>query len=152
MALDPSEVLILEHLQTNARLPNAKVAELTNISESSCWRKTRLLEESGIIRRYAAIVDPKKMGLNFEAVVQINLDRHDTEGVGAFVALLKQCKEVIECLSTTGDFDYLLRIVCQDIDAYNDFIENRLFPNKSIRSMRTNVVLRRIKSDAPISP
>lgn len=152
MALDPSEVLILEHLQTNARLPNAKVAELTNISESSCWRKTRLLEESGIIRRYAAIVDPKKMGLNFEAVVQINLDRHDTEGVGGFVALLKQCKEVIECLSTTGDFDYLLRIVCQDIDAYNDFIENRLFPNKSIRSMRTNVVLRRIKSDAPISP
>ncbi|MEL6522370.1 MAG: Lrp/AsnC family transcriptional regulator [Pseudomonadota bacterium] len=150
MALEEKEREILEKLQRDARASNAQLAEQVSMSESSCWRKVRSMEDVGIIQRYAAIVDPKKMGLHFEAVVQINLDRHNEEAVNALVELLQQCDEVIDCLAITGDFDYLLRVICKDIDAYNDFIEQNLFSNRGIGSMKTNVVLKRIKADAPV--
>lgn len=150
MKLDEKERALLTILQQDARVSNAQLAEKTVMSDSSCWRKTKALEESGIIRRYSAVVDPRKMGLAFEAVVQINLDRHNRSAVDELVDVLMQCEEVIECLATTGDFDFLLRIFCPDIEAYNDFIEQHLFNHRSIRSMRTNVVLKRIKTDTPI--
>ena len=152
MGLDHSEKLILDQLQKNARLSNAKLAEATHLSESSCWRKTKTMEEAGIIRRYSAIVEPKKLGLNFEAIVQIILDRHHTGGTTELENILINCDEVVECLRTTGDFDFLLKVVSRDIDAYNAFMERHLFSTKTIRSMRTNVVLKSVKVNSAISP
>ena len=150
MALEQKERALLNALQKDARISNAQLAETTSMSETSCWRKVRSMEQVGIIQRYAAIVDPKKLGLNFEAVVQINLDRHNEAAVEALVDLLLRCDEVIDCLATTGDFDFLIRVVCPDIEAYNSFMEQHLFSNRGVRSMRTNVVLKRIKSAAPL--
>ena len=148
--LDRLSIDILHELQADARLPNAQLAELVETSSSSCWRKVKALEEDGVILRYAAIVDPRKMGRNFEAIVHLHLDRHDAEGVEQLTELLMTCDEVIECFATTGDFDYHIRVLCADIESYNEFLESILFRNSSIKSTKTNVVLKQVKSNAPI--
>lgn len=148
--LDKHDMSILQELQADARLANAQLAERTNLSSSSCWRRVKAMEESGTICHYAAIVEPKKMGLNFEAIVHLHLDRHDAKGVARLTKLLEECSEIVECFATTGDFDYHMRVLCADIESYNEFLESTLFHHSSIRSMKTNVVLKRIKSSAPI--
>lgn len=148
--LDKLSLDILNELQSDARLPNAQLAELVETSSSSCWRKVKALEEAGVILRYAAIVDPREMGLSFEAIVHLHLDRHDAEGVEQLTELLKARDEVVECFATTGDFDYHMRVLCADIESYNEFLESVLFRHSSIRSTKTNVVLKQVKSNTPI--
>lgn len=149
-AMDDIDRKLLMFLQQDSRLPNAQLAEKLNISASSCWRRVKALEEAGIVERYAAIVNPKRMGLRFEAIVHVHLTRHDTEALARFIAAVQRREEVTECYATTGQADYHLRILCRDIDAYNEFLEGFLFVQPAVNSAQTNVVLRRIKANAPV--
>ncbi len=137
-------------LQQDSRLPNAQLAERLNISASACWRRVKALEDAGVIERYSAIVNPVAMGLGFEAIVHVHLTRHDTEALARFIAAVQRRDEVTECYATTGQADYHLRVLCRDIDAYNAFLEQFLFLHPAVNSAQTNVVLRRIKSNAPV--
>lgn len=144
--IDDTERLLLNALQEDSRLANAQIAEQTNLSPSSCWRRIKSLEERGIIERYTVALNAARMDLGFEAIVHLQLDRHDTNGVAQLSELLKARSEVIECFATTGTADYHMRVLCSDIEAYNRFLEEVLFSNRSVRSAQTNVVLKRIKS------
>jgi DNA-binding Lrp family transcriptional regulator len=146
-AVDRKLILLL---QQDARLPNAALAERLNISASACWRRVKALEEAGVITRYAAIVDPAAMGLRFEAIVHVHLTRHDSEALARFIAAVQRREEVTACYATTGQADYHLHIQCRDIEAYNDFLERFLFTQPAVNSAQTNVILRRIKSNAPV--
>jgi DNA-binding Lrp family transcriptional regulator len=137
-------------LQQDARQSNAQLAEKLNISASACWRRVRALEEAGVIERYGAMVNPVAMGLGFEAIVHVHLTRHDTQALARFIAAVQLREEVTECFATTGQADYHLRVLCRDIDAYNTFLEDFLFVQPAVNSAQTNVVLRRIKSNAPL--
>ena len=150
--MDATDHKALVLLQEDSRQPNAQLAERLNISASACWRRVKALEDAGVIERYAAVVNPRAMGLGFEAIVHVHLRRHDTQGLEQFIAAVKRREEVIECYATTGQADYHLRVLCADIDAYNVFLERFLFAQTAVQSAQTNVVLRRIKSDAPIRP
>ena len=150
--MDATDHKALVLLQEDSRQPNAQLAERLNISASACWRRVKALEDAGVIERYAAVVNPRAMGLGFEAIVYVHLRRHDTQGLEQFIAAVKRREEVIECYATTGQADYHLRVLCADIDAYNVFLERFLFAQTAVQSAQTNVVLRRIKSDAPIRP
>ena len=150
--MDATDQKALVLLQEDSRQPNAQLAERLNISASACWRRVKALEDAGVIERYAAVVNPRAMGLGFEAIVHVHLRRHDTQGLEQFIAAVKRREEVIECYATTGQADYHLRVLCADIDAYNVFLERFLFAQTAVQSAQTNVVLRRIKSDAPIRP
>lgn len=148
--MDSTDRQLLRLLQQDSRLPNAQLAETLNISASACWRRVKALEEAGVIDRYAAIVNPVAMGLTFEAMVHVHLTRHDTQALQRFIAAVQQRREVVECFATTGQADYHLRVLCEDIDGYNAFLEQFLFVHPAVNSAQTNVVLRRIKSNAPI--
>jgi DNA-binding Lrp family transcriptional regulator len=148
--IDSTDRKILDLLQENSQTPNAQIAESVGLSVSSCWRKTNALQASGVIRRYTVALDPRKVGLNFEAIVHLQLDRHDAEGVAALSELLATRPEVIDCFATTGVADYQMRVLCRDLDAYNQFLEQVLFRNSSVRSAQTNVVLKSIKSGGRI--
>lgn len=150
--MDDVDRQLIMLLQQDTRPSNAQVAEQLNISASACWRRVKALEDAGVIERYAAVVNPKAMGLSFEAIVHVHLRRHDTEALERFIAAVHRRDEVIECYATTGQADYHLRVLCADIDAYNDFLERFLFVQAAVQSAQTNVVLRRIKSDAPVRP
>ena len=148
--MDETDRKLLLLVQRDSRLPNAQLAEQLNISASACWRRVKALEEAGIITRYAAVVDPQALGLGFEAIVHVHLTRHDTEALDRFIAAVRQRDEVMDVYATTGQADYHLRVLCRDIDSYNAFLEQFLFMQPVVNSAQTNVILRRIKTNAPV--
>ncbi|MBD3664118.1 Lrp/AsnC family transcriptional regulator [Sulfitobacter aestuariivivens] len=148
--MDSIDQELIYLLQTDSRLPNAQLADKLNISASACWRRVKALEDSGVISRYAAIVDPAAMGRGFEAIVHVHLTRHDSDALTRFIDAVRQRDEVTECFATTGQADYHLRVLCRDIDSYNQFLEGFLFTQSVVNSAQTNVILRRIKANAPI--
>lgn len=148
--MDATDRKLIHLLQQDARLPNAQLAEKLSISASACWRRVKALEEGGVIERYGAVINPTAMGLGFEAIVHVHLTRHDTQALGRFISAVHLREEVTECYATTGQADYHLRVLCRDLDAYNHFLEQFLFVQPAVASAQTNVVLRRIKSNAPL--
>lgn len=141
---------LLAALQSNARISNQELAETVGMSASACWRRVRALEEAGIIRRYAAILDATKAGRPFHAVVHVMLARHDHSHVDTFIAEVQRRPEVLDCFAVTGEADYHLRVVCEDIDAYNRFLEGFLFRLPGIANVRTNLVLKNIKQETAL--
>jgi len=122
------------------------------MSPSSLWRRVRLLEESGIIERYGAVVNPHAMGLTFEAIVHVHPARHDPDDIVAFIRAVETRSEVQECYATTGQADYHLRVLCKDLAAFNVFLEGFLFRLSAVASAQTNVVLRALKRNRPVEP
>lgn len=152
MELDDRDRQILRLLQQDCRISNADLAERVNMSPSACWRKTRSLEEVGIIDGYRADVTAPAVGLTFQALVQVQLTRHNPEHLADFIDAVATRPEIMECYATTGQADYQLRVLCRDIAAYNAFLETFLFRLPAVDSAQTNVVLREIKRSrvAPI--
>lgn len=138
---------LLRLLQADARISNQELAGRSGMSASACWRRVRALEEAGVIRRYAAVVDAGAAGLAFHAVVHVTLTRHDQGHVETFIAEVSRRPEVLDCLATTGEADYHLRVVCAGLDAYNRFLEGFLFRLPGIATVRTNLVLKAIKQE-----
>lgn len=145
MQLDERDKQILKLLQSDCRISNADLAEQVSMSASACWRKIRALEDSGVIEGYRAGVSPQAVGLGFQALVHVQLARHNPEHLTDFITAVKTRQEVVDCYATTGQADYHLRVLCRDIAAYNDFLENFLFRLPAVESAQTNVVLREIK-------
>lgn len=150
LELDDRDRRILALLQKNSRMSNADLADAVGMSASALWRRVRALEESGVIERYGAVVNPAAMGLGFEAIVHVHLTRHDPDRIVEFIRGIETCKEVQECYSTTGQADYHLRVLCRDLAAYNGFLENFLFRLPAVASAQTNVVLRPVKRNRPV--
>ncbi len=144
--LDSQDQQILARLQQDGRLTNQQLASEVGMSSSACWRRVRGLEDADIIKAYAAIVDPKAAGFMTEAILHVSLERHDSRFVEEFEARMRERPEVLDCFATTGDADYHLRVVVRDIDAYNRFLDGFMFRLPGIRHVRTNMVLREIKS------
>lgn len=141
-----SDRKLLRVLQGDARLSNQELAERVGMSASACWRRVKQLEEAGVIVGYPAIVDAAAVGLGFSAIVHVTLTRHEASHAATFVQRVVERPEVLECFSTTGEADYHLRVVCRDKDAYNVFLEDFLFRLPAIAHVRTNLILKEIKS------
>jgi Lrp/AsnC family leucine-responsive transcriptional regulator len=148
--IDGPDRRLLTHLQKDGRRSNQDLAADIGISSSACWRRVRALEETGIITRYAALVDREKAGFATSAILHVSLDRHDEKFVTQFVSRVRQRPEVLECFATTGDADYHLRVVVCDIAAYNRFLDDFMFKLPGIRQVRTNVILKEIKYDVAL--
>lgn len=146
MHLEPRDLQILDLLQRDSRLSNQDLAERVGMSTSACWRRVRALEEAGVIRGYRAEIDPRQAGLAFHAIIHVRLVRHAREIVERFVAEVMRHEEVQDCYATTGSADYHLRVLCRDLDAFNDFMERTLFRLEGIANIQTNLVLRHIKA------
>ncbi|MCD1627429.1 Lrp/AsnC family transcriptional regulator [Seohaeicola saemankumensis] len=143
--LDPSDQRILDALREDSRISNADLADRAGLSPSSCWRRVKALEESGIIRQYTVLLDDEKQGLGLGAIVHVHLTRHDPDQLDAFIRAVQSRPEIRACYATTGQADYHLHVVCADIEAYNDFLERVLFRIPAVASAQTNVILRTIK-------
>lgn len=152
MDLDQRDGHILDLLQRDCRISNADLAEKVGMSASACWRRVRAFEESGIIERYGAVVNPENVGLEFEAIVLVQLTRHDPDKLAELVRVIELRAEVLECFATTGQADYHMHVLFPDIATYNEFLESVLFRLPAVASAQTNVVLRKIKRAAVISP
>ena len=143
--LDTVDRRILDALDSDSRISNADLADRVGLSASSCWRRVKALEESGVIRHYTVALDDAKQGLGFGAIVHVHLTRHDPDQLDAFIHAVQNRPEIRACYATTGQADYHLHVVCADIEDYNQFLERFLFRIPAVASAQTNVILRSIK-------
>ena len=141
---------ILAELQKDARLTMQELGERTGMSSSACWRRVKGLEAAGIIDRYAAVVDTRKAGFAFAAIVHVSLARHEQANVERFVKEVLRHPEVLECFATSGEADFHLRVVVEDIDAYHAFLDDFIFRIPGVSQVRSNIVLKEIKSDTAL--
>lgn len=148
--LESADRLILATLQQDGRLPNQALAERVGMSASACWRRVRWLESQGIITRYAAVLDVEQAGFGFSALVLVSLSRHDASHVDRFIAAVRDRPEVLDCYAITGESDYHLRVVCRDKADYNRFLENFIFRLPGLAHVRTQLVLKEIKTQAAV--
>lgn len=141
---------ILAELQRDSRLTMQQLAEKVGMSSSACWRRVRSLEESGVIDRYAVIVNPRKAGFALSSMTLVSLARHEESSVENFVTEVMRHPEVLECFATSGEADFHLRVVVEDIDAYNKFLDDFIFRIPGVSQVRSNIVLKEIKADTAL--
>lgn len=143
--MDSKDRQIIRALQQDGRMTNQDLANKVNLSPSPCLRRLRNLETSGAILGFSVNVDPAAYGLPITAFVQIRLERHNKDTVREFEKRIAQFDEVQECYMLTGGVDYLMRVVVEGLNAYEDFIRNRIHPIGGIASIDTSFVYGTIK-------
>lgn len=143
--LDRYDLRILAELQRDGRISNQDLADRIGLSPSPCLRRVRLIEESGVIRGYAALLDAKTLGLTLMAIISVSMDRHTPERFEGFEAAIADIPEVLECLLITGrDADYQLKVVVRDMDAYQDLLLNRITRIEGVSGVHSSFVLRQV--------
>jgi Lrp/AsnC family leucine-responsive transcriptional regulator len=149
-AMDRTDVRILEQLQRDGRLSHIELAERVGLSPTPCTRRVRRLEQAGIIRGYAAILDPKRVGQNVAAYIQIKLERHTDDVIERFRRTLDERPEVVAAHAMTGEMDFLLQVVVPDLDALGRFTLHQLLKLPGVRDVRSSLVLETLKTGAPV--
>lgn len=152
IGIGPQELRILDELQQDCRLSNQELAERVNLSPSACWRRVRALEENGVIQGYVAQVDPERVGLTDCVFANVRLGRHLKANTEDFVAAVMSRPEVLDCYATTGDEDYMLRVLAPSVRAYDRFLQDFLLDLPYVDHVRSHFVLRRIKAETRIPP
>ncbi|MDR7305977.1 Lrp/AsnC family transcriptional regulator [Rhodoferax saidenbachensis] len=144
--LDKIDLAILAKLQQDGRLPNAKLAEAFSLSEASCWRRQKRLEEAGVIEGYQATLNRRKLGIGVMAFVQIVCTQHGEEITANFERQVRACPNVLDCHNITGEADFLLKVVAKDLDDYSRFVERFLRQLPGVLSIRSSISLREMKA------
>ena len=152
-SLDEIDRRILTALQRDGRLSNQDLAARIGISPSPCWRRVRALESAGVIKAYAALVDPGALGLDVSVFTQVSLERQEKKALQVFETAVGEWPEIMECYLMTGDADYLLRVVVPDLAAYEQFLMQKLTRIPGIASIKSSFALRSVKyrTDLPIA-
>jgi Lrp/AsnC family transcriptional regulator, leucine-responsive regulatory protein len=150
IALDSFDRRILEILQTDGRLPNVELADKIGLSPTPCLRRVRTLETSGIIRGYKAELDRAGIGLGLTVIVGIKIDGHRDENASAVQDAIRAMPEVVACHIVSGESDFLLETVFPDIASYERFLFGTLLALPMVKDIRSNIVLRTVKENAPL--
>ncbi len=148
--IDAVDLKILDILQDAGRISNAELARQINMSPPPTLERVKKLEKNGYITRYAALVDPARMGFNCITYVEVTLIRHGREGVEKFMDAITGLEEVMECHHITGGADFLLKVMTRDIPAYEDFILHRLTDLPGVQHLKTLVVLSTLKKETKL--
>lgn len=152
--LDTVDRRILRALQANGRVTYDELAAAVSLSPSATLRRVRRLEEAGVIAGYVALVPAEKVGLGLTAYINVRLEKH-TEShkrnpMDLFRASVQTWPEVVECVSLTGDMDYLLRVVVADMAHYSRFVMDNLLKHPSVQDCKTSFVLDRVKTTTAV--
>lgn len=143
--LDRIDLKILQQLKHNGRTSNLELAEIVGLSPTPCARRVKRLEESGIIRRYAAITDKQKMGLTLTAYISISMDRHTPDRFENFETAIQGMSEIVECALVTGQSaDYLLKALLPDMAHYEAFLLGKLTKIDGVSGVHSSFVLREL--------
>ena len=143
MKLDTYDRAILRKLQQEGRISNQDLAEEVNLSPSPCLRRVRRLEEEGVIDGYTARLNARRLGLNLMAFIQISMDKHIPERFEGFESAVANFPEVLECHLITGQAaDYLLKVVVEDMDGYQQFLLNKITRIEGVSGVQSSFVLK----------
>jgi Lrp/AsnC family transcriptional regulator len=145
MTLDDMDLKILALLQRDCTRPVADIGKEVGLSTTPCWRRIQRLEESGIVQRRVAVLDPVKVNVGVTVFVSIKTDTHSSTWLEKFHAAVVDFPEVVDFYRMSGDVDYLLRVVVPDIAAYDAFYK-RLTARIELAKVSSAFAMERIKS------
>lgn len=144
--LDEIDRSILRLLQADGRISNADIARQVGLSPPATHARVRRLEESGVIRRYATVLDREALGFDMVCFISVSLQLHQYEAIERFKELVQDMPEVLECHHITGEFDYLLKTVFRNRHELQEFVVNKLTPIPGMARINTSLVLIEIKA------
>ncbi|MDO5626514.1 MAG: Lrp/AsnC family transcriptional regulator [Pseudomonadota bacterium] len=149
-ALDRLDRAILRRLQANGRETCDAMGEAIGLSASAVLRRIKKLEDAGVIDRYVALLRPEALGLGLVAYVNVRLEKRADHAkrnpMDAFRAAVQAWPEVVECTALTGEMDFLLRLVLQDMSEYSRFMMDTLLRHPAVQDCKTSFVLDRVKA------
>ena len=143
--LDVTDRRLLAALQEDARIANSDLARKVGLSPSPCWRRVRRLERDNVVRRYVTLLNPEAIGLPINVFATVALEKQVESALENFEALITRHPEVMECYLMTGEFDYLLRIVVPDLNAYERFLMDHLTRIEGIASIKSSISLKQVR-------
>jgi Lrp/AsnC family transcriptional regulator len=144
--LDEIDLRILDALQTNASLSSNELAEIVGLSQSPAWRRLTRLREAGYIRDQVTRLDRRKLGFNTLVFAHVKLSAHGRVNLEEFADAIRTFPEVVECYAIMGAFDFLLRIITRDIEAYEQFVFGKLSRLPTVQEINSATALSEIKS------
>ena len=144
--LDETDRRILRALQASGRLSIQELAEQVGLSASPVARRVRILEESGVLTGYAALIDEAVLGFGVSVFVSVQLDRQVDQALDMFEAAVRGFPEVVDCWLMTGNRDYLMRIATTDLAEFEAFLTGRLTKVQGVANIESSIPLRRVKS------
>ncbi len=143
--IDGIDRKILEVLQRDASLSNAQIASQVGLSVSPCWRRIQRLEREGVIRGRVALLDPAKLGFGVVVFASVKLSSHGRQALPEFESAIREHPEVLECYTVTGEVDFILRIVTQDMHTYEDFLRHHLLQMPTVAEVHSTIALTQVK-------
>lgn len=142
--MDKTDIKILELIQQDARISIVDLAEQVNLTPTPCARRVQNLEKAGLINDYVGLLDQGKLGLMVNAFVELRLIREKEDEIRDFESTVATYPEVMECYAMSGGYDYLLRVVSPDLEAYHRFLRERLLAIRAVDSVRSSFALDRV--------
>ena len=144
MKLDHIDHKILKHLQENARITNAELADKVGLSPTPCLRRLRRLEADGIIKGYHTEVNREALGINVTVIILVKLEREDDKTLREFESAIRSREEVMECYLVTGKFDYFIRVLIPTLSAYETFLSETMLRMPNIATVESSFTLREV--------
>lgn len=144
--LDAADRRILRELQQDGAMRNDKLAQRIALSPAPTLRRVRALEAAGVISRYAALLDPERVGLGLRVKVDVRLASQTRDAIDALAKAVVGMPEVVECMIVLGDWDYLLTVVARDVEDYQRFVLDKLAKLPGVAQYRSTIVVRSVKN------
>ena len=148
--MDDIDRKILAELQEDGRLTITELADRVRLTPAPCHRRLRELERNGVITGYRAVLDPAAVGLGFEALVNVTMDREDAGTIAAFEAALAAVPQIRHAERLFGDPDYLLRVVAIDLNDYATLRDQKLATLPGVQRITSTIVMKRIVDNRPL--
>jgi Lrp/AsnC family leucine-responsive transcriptional regulator len=145
ITIDRYDLALLDALQRKGNATNATLGEQIRLSASQISRRIQRLEEDGVIAGYVALLAPSALGLGVTAFAQVILERHGETANETFEAAVAAMPEVMDCLSVSGDCDYMLRIVVPDLATFSELMLKQLLHLPGVARIKTNIALQTVK-------
>lgn len=143
--IDDYDQNILRHLQDNAELSMAELGDKVGLSHTPCWRRVKRLEEEGYIKKRVTVLAAEKLNLTVSVHAYITIKKHDEASLNNFESAVQNIKEIVECYSITGEKDYLLRMVVENVDKYEKLLKNTLVHLPNVASVNSAFALKQVK-------
>lgn len=146
MKLDSIDKKLLELLQQDFKKTTKELSNELNLSVTAVYERIRKLERGGVISKYVALLNPSKVEKSFMAFCQIKLVQHTKSNVVQFEAQIAKLSEVLECFHVSGEYDYVLKVMVRDMEAYREFMLNKLTALAHIGSTQSTFVISGVKN------
>jgi Lrp/AsnC family transcriptional regulator len=143
--IDKADRRILDLLQREGALAVAEVATRTGLSTTTCWRRIQQLEQNGVIKGRVALLDRAALGLDVTIFAHVKLSAQGRDAIAAFAEAIRERPEVLDCYTTMGEWDFMLKVVMKDIKAFEAFYLDHLSKLPNVQSINSSVTVTAIK-------